>query len=66
MADTYSVIRFFQRPEKRKRTVHRGLTLEEAQKHCSNPESSYKTATQPKGRERTRIHGPWFDGYEKE
>lgn len=46
-----------------KRTIRTGLTLEEAQAHCSDPESSSRTAKSSKARARTRRYGAWFDGY---
>lgn len=46
-----------------KRTLKRGLTLEEAQRHCQDPETSSRTATRYEARRRTKIHGPWFDCY---
>jgi hypothetical protein len=64
VADSYKVIRFFFRGQRR--TIATGLTLEEAQKHCKNPETNSKTATRSVARARTRRRGPWFDGYEKE
>ena len=42
----------------------RGLTLEQAQAHCKNPETSSHTCTSAEGRAHTEAHGPWFDGYE--
>lgn len=47
------------------RTIKTGLTLEEAQAHCKDPETSSRTATKSKARQRTRQRGPWFDGYEE-
>jgi len=47
------------------RVIKSGLTLEEAQAHCQDPETSSRTCTGSKGKRRTREHGPWFDGYEK-
>lgn len=40
-----------------------GLTLEQAQAHCNDPETSSRTATGAKARRITREHGPWFDSY---
>jgi hypothetical protein len=64
MSDTYKIIRFYFRGNKR--VVKRGLTLEEAQAHCRNPETSSRTCTSSAGRKRTRERGPWFDGYTQE
>lgn len=61
---TYKIIRFF--ASGKRITLKYGLTLEEAQKYCKDPETSSKTATKYKARVRTREHGEWFDGYAKE
>ena len=45
------------------RIIKRGLTLEEARKHCSDPETSSMTCTNRTGINRTKNFGPWFDGY---
>jgi len=50
----------------RRRTIKRGLTLEQARAHCSNPETSSRTATGSAEVARTRRLGDWFDGYESE
>lgn len=55
---TYKIIRF--RYEGNNRTVKRGLTLEAAQEHCNDPETSGSTCSDLKKR------GMWFDGYEME
>jgi hypothetical protein len=47
-------------------TIKTGLTLKEAQAHCSDPETSSSTCTTKEGILRTNICGPWFDTYEKE
>ncbi len=64
MTEKYKVIRFYQRGGRR--TINTGLTLEQAQAHCSDPETSSSTATKSAGRERTRRLGLWFDGYYEE
>lgn len=45
----YKIIRFFR--NNGSRVVMRGLSLEEAQAHCSNPDTRGSN---------------WFDGYEQE
>jgi hypothetical protein len=64
---TYKVVRFYRDNEELNKTVVvRGLTLEQAQAHCDDPEASSETCTEPEGLLRTRQHGPWFDGYHEE
>lgn len=63
--ETYKVIRFF-RDSSRRVTVKTGLTLEEAQAHCGDPETSSSTCTSANGKRRTRRSGPWFDGWTEE
>lgn len=60
----YRIVRMYQRAEIRRRIIATGLTLEEAQAHCKNPETSSSTCTNSAGKARTRKLGPWFDGYE--
>jgi hypothetical protein len=59
----YKIVRFYQRGERR--TIETGLTLEQAQRHCNNPETSSTTARSSAARKRTRERGMWFDGYYK-
>lgn len=63
---TYRIVRFYRDAYPRRRVIERGLTLEEAQAHCKDPETSSRTATKPSGVRRTRRMGAWFDGYEEE
>ena len=63
---TYRIIRQFQDQDIRNRVIDRGLTLEEAQEHCRDPETSSSTATSLRARSRTEQLGPWFDSYEEE
>ncbi len=61
----YSVVRFYQNANTNHRVIKRGLTLEEAQAHCGDPETSSRTCTKSSGKARTRRFGAWFDGYEE-
>ena len=63
---TYEIIRFFAAQTGGRRVIERGLTLEEAQAHCSNPETSSSTCTTRQKRAYTEKVGQWFDGYTKE
>lgn len=50
---TYSIVRFYAPHLQRESEVQQtGLTLEEAQEHCKDPD--------------TREEGRWFDGYTEE
>jgi len=62
---TYKIIRFFAASPGHREEIREGLTLEEAQEHCRNPEAASDTCS-PEGDERTAKHGAWFDGYEEE
>jgi hypothetical protein len=64
--DTYKIVRFYREASIRRRIIETGLTLEEAQEHCNDPETSSSTCTGKVGRERTKRVGDWFDGFEKE
>lgn len=59
----YSIIRFYRNDDHQSQTIYSGLTLEQAQAHCNDPETSSKTATNAPAAVRTAKHGPWFDGY---
>lgn len=61
----YKVVRMFKDSPKRM-TMATGLTLEEAQAHCRDPETSSRTATGLTETILTKNFGPWFDGYEEE
>ncbi len=54
---TYQIVRFYFDENKPRRVIKRGLTIEEAQQHCSL-ESTHKKD----------VNGDviWFDGYEGE
>ena len=48
------------------RTIKTGLTLEEAQSHCQDKETSSSTCEGITGHAETERYGKWFDGYEDE
>jgi hypothetical protein len=62
----YKVVRFYRDYPGKRRTLERGLTLSEAQARCKDPESSSSTCTKRAGKHRTKVMGPWFDGYTRE
>jgi len=62
----YKIIRFYQKDGKTSRTICRGLTLDEAQKHCNDPETSSSTCKTSKAKAITKRNGAWFDGYQSE
>ena len=62
---SYKIVRNY-RDSYRKYTVARGLTLDEAQAHCSDPETSSSTCTSSQAKRITKRNGPWFDGYTEE
>lgn len=62
----YKIVRMFRNDHVRAYTVRKGLTLEQAQEHCRDPETSSSTCQQTAGIRRTERFGNWFDGYEEE
>ncbi len=65
MSKTYKVVRIFAR-QAMKVILRTGLTLEEAQTHCRDPETNSHTAVMPDAVERTEKFGPWADHYYRE
>lgn len=63
---TYKIVRMYRDGRGGNQTIKTGLSLEEAQAHCKDPETSSSTCTSKRGKERTATYGPWFDGYDKE
>ena len=59
----YRIVRFhFQHPRKLIKLVR---TLEAAQEHCSDPETSSRTCKSREAVQYTALWGQWFDGYEE-
>jgi hypothetical protein len=65
MDETYCIVRFYQQGHPRQ-IIAEGLTLEEAQEHCNDPETSSRTCTSAEGLAHTAEYGAWFDGYTEE
>lgn len=63
---TYRIVRFSFNNGRENVYGLGGMSLEEAQAHCQDPETSSKTATDAEAARRTAKIGPWFDGYEEE
>jgi len=64
---TYKIVRkYFRSDTYPAEILDTGLTLEEAQEHCSDPETSSRTCTTPNGVLRTERCGPWFECFYKE
>jgi len=63
---TYKIIRFYANDTHESQVIRRGLSLEQAQEHCQDPETSSRTAKSREAKQRTAIYGPWFDGYTEE
>lgn len=60
----YYIVRGY-RDSQRRDIVKTKLTLEQAQGHCRDKQTSSSTCTTAEGLERTAQFGPWFDGYEE-
>jgi len=63
---TYMIIRFFQDLDRDWELRETGLSLEEAQAWCNDPETSSRTCKDPDLIKLTDEVGPWFDGYQPE
>lgn len=63
MDTTYRIVRMYFNDDQPSREIDNGLTLEEAQAHCRDPETSSRTCSD--GAEEAE-RGPWFDGFEEE
>jgi hypothetical protein len=67
MPDRYKIVRgYFNYQRYPRRTIKSGLTLEQAQAHCHDPETSSRTCRKSANVRRTKERGAWFDGYEQE
>ena len=58
---TYRIVRMYFERDAWSRTIERGLTLEQAQKHCNDPETSSSTCSAAKAA--SVGSKQWFDCY---
>ncbi len=65
MASTYKIIRFYADEKRRNHTIDVGLSLDEAQAHCSK-ESTHKVQMIEDSDGKRYTSTVWFDGYTKE
>ena len=57
---TYKIERLYASGYQNRKLIAEGLTLEEAQEHCQDPETSGRTCSDESKR------GQWFDSYTEE
>lgn len=62
---TYKILRIFF-SDKEKMLIKTNLTLEEAQEHCNDDETSSKTCKSKEMVRFTEKNGSWFDAYYEE
>ena len=66
--NNYKIVRYYE-DGRRPRTIKRGLTLEQARKHCEDPETSSMTAKNACNGNQEAINRwhekqkHWFDGF---
>ena len=61
----YRIVRHYFNTNRANRVIDTGLTLEEAQDHCHDTETSSSTCATAARRRYTERVGEWFDGYEE-
>lgn len=63
---TYELVRYYQDLDVENEVIETGLSLEDAQEVCNNPETSSKTCTTPEALAITAQYGAWFVGFRAE
>jgi hypothetical protein len=59
----FQIIRYHQDSDIESIVLKTVGTLEQAQEHCNDPETSSRTCTSRQATTYTEHNGPWFDGY---
>ena len=62
----YSIVRLFQDSAIGVEPIETGLTLDEAQEWCQDPETSSSPCELPENIARTEKYGMWFDAYQED
>jgi len=63
---SYKIVRHYATDIRGRMMIHSGLTLEQAQEYCSDPETSSRTCTSAVKKAYTRKNGEWFDTWTEE
>ena len=61
----YEVVRMYGYRRRDCDVIKSDLTLEEAQEHCNDPETSSRTCSEETA-DKLNIEGIWFDGYREQ
>jgi len=59
----FKIVRIYENGPFARRTIKKGLSLEQARAHCTDPETSSSTCSTSVGKNRTKRIGRWFDAY---
>lgn len=63
---SYKIVRFYANPKIEAEILETGLSLEEAQERCSDPEGSSRKCEGAEGILRTAQYGHWFEAFVEE
>jgi len=66
MTTKYVIIRKFHKTPGQNMIIKRGVSLQDAKAHCTNPEACSKTAADLTAHILTRHFGPWSDSYQQD
>lgn len=62
----YQIVRFYQRDSTLNRVIKENVSLGEARRHCSDPETASSTCSEPENIDHSELYGEWFDGFRKQ
>ena len=64
MPDRFQIFRYYIRDDRRE-ILHEDLSWAEASKHLDDPETKFDSAVSAESKERTAMHGPWWDCWDR-